>query len=264
MPRRASPTIPMPWRSRPWAPDGMPSIRMVLLKGADPEGFVFYTNYESRKGGELLAHPKAALLFHWKSLRRQVRVEGAVSQVSDEEADAYFASRPKQSQIGAWASQQSRPLDGRLELEKRVALYAAQVRAGKGAAPSLLVRVSASRRSPSSSGRSAPSVCMTAIATRLKRVLPVPTAAGGARRLVSLGFAGAKLGLFETRTSKLPIPLSAPELAGEDRYGDLLGAKAVHVGRGVGGVDLVLGVRAGLQVRHAGGRAGDNGLFEQG
>jgi len=111
--------------------DGMPSIRMVLLKGADAEGFVFYTNYESRKGGELLGHPKAALLFHWKSLRRQVRVEGRVSQVSDEEADAYFASRPKQSQIGAWASQQSRPLDGRLELEKRVALYAAKFALGK-------------------------------------------------------------------------------------------------------------------------------------
>ncbi len=111
--------------------DGMPSLRMVLLKGADADGFVFYTNYESRKGGELLDHPKAALLFHWKSRRRQVRVEGTVSRVSDEEADAYFASRPKQSQIGAWASQQSRPLEGRLELEKRVALYAAKFALGK-------------------------------------------------------------------------------------------------------------------------------------
>jgi pyridoxamine 5'-phosphate oxidase len=108
------------------AADGMPSSRMVLLKGHDENGFVFYTNYESRKGRQLLATPKAALLFHWKSLRRQVRVEGEVSPVSDAEADAYFASRPKQSQIGAWASQQSRPLEGRFELEKRVALFAAK------------------------------------------------------------------------------------------------------------------------------------------
>ncbi len=106
--------------------DGMPSCRMVLLKGYDEAGFVFYTNCESRKGRQLLATPKAALLFHWKSLRRQVRVEGEVAQVSDGEADEYFASRHKQSQIGAWASQQSRPLEGRFELEKRVALYAAK------------------------------------------------------------------------------------------------------------------------------------------
>ncbi len=104
--------------------DGMPSLRMVLLKGVDADGFVFYTNYDSRKGTQLQGHPKAALLFHWKSLRRQVRVEGEVTQVTAEEADAYFASRPKQSQIGAWASQQSRPLAGKFELEKRVALYA--------------------------------------------------------------------------------------------------------------------------------------------
>ncbi len=111
--------------------DGMPSQRMVLLKGVDGGGFVFYTNYESRKGEELLAHPKAALLFHWKSLRRQIRIEGAVSKVSDEEADAYFDSRARQSRIGAWASQQSRPLEGRLELEKRVALYAARFAVGR-------------------------------------------------------------------------------------------------------------------------------------
>ncbi|MGF1592220.1 MAG: pyridoxamine 5'-phosphate oxidase [Kiloniellaceae bacterium] len=111
--------------------DGMPSCRMVLLKGYDPEGFVFYTNYESRKGRQLLATPKAALLFHWKSLRRQVRVEGEVSPVDDAEADAYFASRARQSQIGAWASQQSRPLEGRFELEKRVALFAAKHAVGK-------------------------------------------------------------------------------------------------------------------------------------
>ncbi|HEY9536109.1 MAG TPA: pyridoxamine 5'-phosphate oxidase [Kiloniellaceae bacterium] len=111
--------------------DGMPSCRMVLLKGYDAQGFVFYTNYESRKGRQLLASGKAALLFHWKSLRRQVRVEGAVAPVGAEEADAYFDSRPRQSQIGAWASQQSRPLESRFELEKRVALFAAKHAIGK-------------------------------------------------------------------------------------------------------------------------------------
>jgi pyridoxamine 5'-phosphate oxidase len=111
--------------------DGMPSCRMVLLKGYDAKGFVFYTNYESRKGRQLLATPKAALLFHWKSLRRQVRIEGAVAPVGEEEADAYFASRPRQSQVGAWASTQSRPLEGRFELEKRVALFAAKYAIGK-------------------------------------------------------------------------------------------------------------------------------------
>lgn len=112
-------------------PDGRPSLRMVLLKGADSQGFVFYTNLESRKGGELLANPHAALCFHWKSLRRQVRVEGPVEQVSDAEADAYFESRPRDSRIGAWASQQSRPLAGRFELEKRVAQFAAKYAIGK-------------------------------------------------------------------------------------------------------------------------------------
>ena len=110
---------------------GMPSVRMVLLKDVGPQGFVFYTNFESRKGSQLLANPKAGLLFHWKSLRRQVRVEGAVTQVSAAEADSYFASRPKESQIGAWASEQSRPLEGRFELEKRVAKFAAKYALGK-------------------------------------------------------------------------------------------------------------------------------------
>ena len=104
-------------------PDGMPSLRMVLLKGYDSRGFVFYTNFDSRKGTELRTHPKAALLFHWKSLRRQVRVQGPVETVSDAEADEYFATRPRGSQIGAWASIQSRPLAGRFELERRVAEY---------------------------------------------------------------------------------------------------------------------------------------------
>jgi pyridoxamine 5'-phosphate oxidase len=105
---------------------GMPNVRMVLLKGVDDRGFVFYTNFESAKGEELLANPKAALCFHWKSLRRQVRIQGAIETVSDAEADAYFASRAKDSQIGAWASQQSRPLPDRFALEKAVARYAAK------------------------------------------------------------------------------------------------------------------------------------------
>ncbi len=104
-------------------PDGRPSARMVLLKGVDPRGFVFYTNYESRKGQELLANPNAALCFHWKSLHRSVRVEGPVEPVSAEEADAYFSSRARTSRIGAWASRQSRPLEGRFALEKAVAEY---------------------------------------------------------------------------------------------------------------------------------------------
>ena len=111
--------------------DGMPAVRMVLLKGVDETGFVFYTNFESRKGRQLLAHPKAALLFHWKSRRRQVRIEGEVSQVSDAEADAYFASRPRDARIGAWASDQSRPMKGRFELEKRVAQFAAKYAIGE-------------------------------------------------------------------------------------------------------------------------------------
>jgi pyridoxamine 5'-phosphate oxidase len=100
-------------------PDGRPSVRMVLLKGHGPDGFVFYTNQRSRKGEELAANPHAALLFHWKSLRRQVRIEGPVSIVSCEEADAYFASRSRDSQLGAWASNQSWPLPTRAEFEKK-------------------------------------------------------------------------------------------------------------------------------------------------
>jgi len=109
---------------------GMPDVRMVLLKGFDAEGFVFYTNLGSAKGRELAAHPKAALLFHWKSLRRQVRVRGAVTPVSDAEADAYFATRPRLARIGAWASQQSAPIESRLQLEKAVALYTAKFAVG--------------------------------------------------------------------------------------------------------------------------------------
>lgn len=105
---------------------GQPSARMVLLKGADASGFVFYTNLESRKGRELADNPHAALLFHWKSLRRQVRVEGPVTPVDDDEADRYFQTRPRGSRIGAWASAQSRPMEGMFELEKCVAEYTAK------------------------------------------------------------------------------------------------------------------------------------------
>lgn len=104
--------------------DGMPSCRMVLLKGFDEKGFVFYTNLGSQKARELTANGKAALLFHWKSLRRQVRVQGTVMPVTDAEANAYFASRARDSRIGAWASKQSQPMTGRFELEARVAEYA--------------------------------------------------------------------------------------------------------------------------------------------
>jgi pyridoxamine 5'-phosphate oxidase len=105
---------------------GRPNVRMVLLKGVDQDGFVFYTNRESAKGNELTAHAQAALNFHWKSLRRAVRVRGDVREVSAAEADAYFASRAKDSQIGAWASAQSRPMEGRWTFEKEIARYAAK------------------------------------------------------------------------------------------------------------------------------------------
>ncbi|MBV1693557.1 MAG: pyridoxamine 5'-phosphate oxidase [Hyphomicrobiales bacterium] len=118
-------------------PSGLPNVRMVLLKGLDgadrgpDRGFVFYTNYESAKGRELLAAGKAALCFHWKSLRRQVRIRGLVSQVSAAEADAYYASRPRGSRLGAWASAQSRPLESRFALEKAVAAVTARYPIGE-------------------------------------------------------------------------------------------------------------------------------------
>lgn len=105
--------------------DGRPSVRMVLLKGHDARGFAFYTNAESRKGSELAANAGAALVFHWKSLRRQVRVEGQVEPVTDAESDAYFASRSRDARLGAWASDQSRPLDSRAHFEARYAALVA-------------------------------------------------------------------------------------------------------------------------------------------
>lgn len=111
--------------------DGAPSVRMVLLKGHGPEGFTFYTNAGSRKGDELAANPRAALLFHWKSLRRQVRIEGAIEEVGAEEADAYFATRSRDSQIGAHASDQSRPLGSRAEFLARIAKVTARYLVGE-------------------------------------------------------------------------------------------------------------------------------------
>ena len=111
--------------------DGLPNVRMVLLKGFDSRGFVFYTNFESQKGQEILGHKKAAMCFHWKSLRRQVRLRGDVEIVTDEEADLYYQQRPRGSRIGAWASKQSRPLEGRFALEKAVADYTARYAVGE-------------------------------------------------------------------------------------------------------------------------------------
>lgn len=109
---------------------GAPSVRMVLLKNFGPQGFTFHTNCDSRKGGELEANPRAALLFHWKSLRRQVRVEGPVAPLGDQESDAYFGTRSRESRIAAWASQQSRPLGSRADLDEAYAAAAARFEGG--------------------------------------------------------------------------------------------------------------------------------------
>jgi pyridoxamine 5'-phosphate oxidase len=129
--RKAEPNDPNGMALATAGADGLPNVRMVLLKDVDRSGFVFYTNTESAKGGELAANAKAALLFHWKSLRRQVRVQGLVEAVSGEEADAYFATRPRGSQLGAWASDQSRAMPDRLALERRVAEYGLKFGLGK-------------------------------------------------------------------------------------------------------------------------------------
>lgn len=110
---------------------GRPSIRMVLLKDYGPDGFTFYTNLASRKGQEIAENKNMAFCFHWKSMARQIRIEGPVEQVGDEEADAYFASRPKDSQIGAWASKQSQPMEGRFEFEARILKYTTRFGIGK-------------------------------------------------------------------------------------------------------------------------------------
>ncbi|OLL54052.1 pyridoxamine 5'-phosphate oxidase [Bartonella henselae] len=109
---------------------GLPNVRMVLLKDFSPQGFVFYTNYESPKGQEILKSMKASLVFHWKSLRRQVRIRGTVEKVTPQEADAYFQSRPRDSRIGAWASKQSQPLESRFVLEKAIARYTTRYAVG--------------------------------------------------------------------------------------------------------------------------------------
>jgi len=115
--------------------NGIPSARMVLLKSFGEDGFVFYTNFESKKGLDLAENPKAALVFHWKSLKRQVRISGSVKPVSDEVADIYFASRSRGAQIGAWASDQSRPMAGQIELEKNIASYTAKFGVSKISRP---------------------------------------------------------------------------------------------------------------------------------
>ena len=117
--RASEPNDPMAMALATVDADGRPSLRMVLLKGHDARGFVFYTNLESRKAGDIFGNGHVALLFHWKSLRRQVRIEGPAHPVTDAEGDAYFASRARESQLGAWASDQSRPLDSRATFEAR-------------------------------------------------------------------------------------------------------------------------------------------------
>jgi pyridoxamine 5'-phosphate oxidase len=131
--RKAEPADPEAMALATVDADGLPNVRMVLLKGFDQRGFVFYSNDGSQKGRELALHAKAGLAFHWKSLRRQVRLRGTVEPVSPAEADAYFASRPRGAQIGAWASKQSSPLETRLAFEKAIALHTAKF--GVGAVP---------------------------------------------------------------------------------------------------------------------------------
>jgi pyridoxamine 5'-phosphate oxidase len=133
---RAEPADPTAMALATVDPSGLPNVRMVLLKGFDARGFVFYTNTQSPKGRELDAAGKAAAVFHWKSLKRQVRVRGPIERVSEAEADAYFATRPRGSQIGAWASKQSRPMEDRFALEKAVALYTAKYVVGAVPRPS--------------------------------------------------------------------------------------------------------------------------------
>jgi pyridoxamine 5'-phosphate oxidase len=129
--KRAEPVNPEATALATVGPDGMPNARMVLLKGFDERGFVFYTNLDSVKGHELTDAPKAALTFYWKSLQRQVRLRGSVQPVSAAEADSYFATRSRMAQIGAWASKQSAPLESRMAFEKAVARYTAKFAVGQ-------------------------------------------------------------------------------------------------------------------------------------
>ena len=128
--RESEPNDPNAMALATATPEGAPSVRMVLLKDRSPDGFTFYTNAQSRKGEEIRANMQAALLFHWKSLRRQIRIEGPLSEVSAEEADAYFQSRDRAARIGAWASKQSWPMEGRFELEKKAAKFPAKFNVG--------------------------------------------------------------------------------------------------------------------------------------
>jgi pyridoxamine 5'-phosphate oxidase len=134
--KRSEPVNPEAMTLATIDPDGMPNARMVLLKGFDERGFVFYTNTDSIKGRELAATPKAALTFYWKSLQRQVRLRGAVETVSETEADAYYATRSRMAQIGAWASKQSSALESRLAFEKAIALFTAKFAIGTVPRPS--------------------------------------------------------------------------------------------------------------------------------
>ena len=127
---RSEPNNPNAMTLATTTPDGAASARMILLKGVDERGFTFYTNLASRKVEHLSANPRAALCFYWKSLKRQVHVEGTVERVDDAEADAYFATRPRGAQIGAWASKQSHPMEGRFRLEARMAKYTAKFHVG--------------------------------------------------------------------------------------------------------------------------------------
>lgn len=153
--------------------EGLPDVRMVLLKGFDRRGFVFYTNVESAKGQELAGNPQAALVLYWKTLNRQIRARGPVTFVSDEEADAYYASRHPMSRIGAWASAQSRPLSSCAELEQRVADY--ETRFGDGAIPARPIgAATGSHPRASSSGKIARRACTTAWSSRPQATAPGP------------------------------------------------------------------------------------------
>ena len=154
--------IPTRWPSPPPMRDGRPSVRIVLLRRHGPEGFGFFTNLDSRKGLELATNPWGALAVHWKSLRRQVRAEGPVEQVGDAEADAYFAGRSRDSRIGSWASDQSRPLESRAGVRSALPGHAGALRGRRRAAPAALVGLPPDPRIASNSGPTARTACTSA------------------------------------------------------------------------------------------------------